>query len=115
MTLQSTHAEDLYVVPVDDAIAYDLAREAAMTLVGQIASAHPAGTPEHDRDLQEAIRLRQELLAVDGRDRRATEAFHRRIHRRPCLRSTLTPFDGSSRARSNPCSPRTRHPTSNPL
>ena len=73
MTLQSTHAEDLYVVPVDDAIAYDLAREAAMTLVGQIASAHP------DRDLQEAIRLRQELLAVDGRDRRATEAFHRRI------------------------------------
>lgn len=79
MTLQSTHAEDLYVVPVDDAIAYDLAREAAMTLVGQIASAHPDGTPEHDRDLQEAIRLRQELLAVDGRDRRATEAFHRRI------------------------------------
>lgn len=79
MTTQSARAQDLYVVPVDDAIAYDLAREAAMTLVGQIATAHPAGTAEHEDDLQAAIRLRQELLNVDGRDRNATEAFHRRV------------------------------------
>ncbi|MBW9121887.1 hypothetical protein JNB63_17455 [Microbacterium trichothecenolyticum] len=64
---------------VNDVVAYDRMREAAVTAFAELHAATQTDGPGTDAARQELVELRRDVLAVDAYDRTAVADLARRI------------------------------------